>query len=130
MEIIRLKQGDEVVGALTERVRNLSSGIIIALGALSEATLKVYDLNLHKYNQKTFSGNLEVSSFTALISKNPDGKIGIHPHIVVGDQNFQTYCGHLESGIVSATFEAVIFKSENELSRKYSEEIGLNLLNI
>lgn len=128
MIIFRLKHGQKVVESITNKVQNIKSGMIFGLGALDEATLKLYNLKSKLYAKKKVKGPLEVGSFTALIAQNPDGKIGIHPHIVVSGRDFISYSGHLEEAIVGATFEAVVIEDKKILKRYSDLEIGLNLL--
>ena len=127
-KIFSLKRGDEVVGALTKRVGGAKSGVIFGIGALSEATLKLYDLERKRYHEKRFRGAFEVGSFMAVVAKAPNGQTSIHPHIVISGEGFLSHGGHLESGIVSATFEAVFLESEEEVNRYPDKDIGLNLI--
>lgn len=54
----------------------------------------------------------------------------LHLHIVLGDEKFQAYGGHLKNAVVSATCEIAIFELDSKIKRKYDDEIGLNLLDI
>jgi len=128
MLVFRLKQGKKVVESLTRKVQNIKSGVIFGLGALDEVTLKLYNLKRMRYAIKNVKGPLEIGSFIALIAENPDGKIGIHPHVVVSGKDFISFSGHLEEAVVGATFEAVILTSNQILKRYNDAEIGLNLL--
>lgn len=128
MKISRLKRGDFVAAELTEKVSGVKSGLVVGLGALSWVSLKSYNLETKKYLQKRIDGPLEVVSFQATIAEGVDGKIGLHPHIVVSDENFACFGGHLEEAEVGATFEYVILDSDEEIKRYYDEEIGLNLI--
>lgn len=130
MRIIRLKKGESLVKTLLKEIVDVESGIIFGIGALKEATLKIYDLNKKEYTKKKFEGNLEVGSFTAVIAKNPDGTVGIHPHIVISQNNFKSICGHLEEATVAATFEAIIVEDDKKIGRYFDKGIGLNLLNL
>lgn len=128
MNIFRLKKGDKVVESLTRKVKDTKSGIIFGLGALDEATLKLYNLDRKEFKLKKITGPLEIGSFMATIARNPDGKVAIHAHITVSSTDFASYSGHLEEAIVSATFEAVVLESDKILERYEDLEIGLNLL--
>lgn len=128
MEIFTLKKGDRVVESLTDRfAKDETYGYFSAIGALSWAKIKVYDLKTKQYQEKEITGNLEVCNLTGLIAKLEDGKTAIHPHITLANEKFEVFGGHLEEGEVSATLEVVVFESE-PMQRKFSEEIGLNLL--
>lgn len=129
VKVIRLKKGDRVIETLTGAIsREGKCGTLFGIGAVSEATIKVYNLAQKSYSQKTVRGNLEVCNLTGVVAKLED-KIAIHPHITLTNENFETFGGHLEEAVVSATLE-VIFVEGDSISRKYSEEIGLNLLDI
>ena len=128
MTIFRLKHGQRVVQSLTEKVKDIKSGVIFGLGALDEATLKLYNLDDKSFEKKKVTGPLEVGAFTAVIAQNPDGKIGIHAHIVVSGKDFKSFSGHLEEAIVGATFEAVVIQDDKILKRYSDLKIGLDLL--
>lgn len=128
MKVIRLNQSDKVVQKLTERLSKEPGGIVFGLGALHNATIMLYNLKDRSYKKKSINGPLEVCSFTAVLSKAPDGKTTLHPHIVVAGEDFKAWGGHLEEAEVGPTFEAVFIKSEQILKREYSKTIGLNLL--
>jgi len=49
-------------------------------------------------------------------------------HINIADKNHQSFDGHLNYAIISATFEGVLEVIEGETDRKYDDETGLNLL--
>jgi uncharacterized protein len=46
----------------------------------------------------------------------------------IADKENKSMGGHLNSAIVSATFEGVIEIIDGEIDRKFSDEIGLNLI--
>lgn len=128
MKIIRLKKGDLLIKALEKKVKDLKGGIIVGIGAISWAELKLYDLNKKEYKSGKIEGPLEVASFSAVVGFSPDGKKTLHAHICVSNDSFEVMGGHLEEGEVAATFEAAIFESENEVRRYYDSNIGLNLI--
>ncbi len=128
MQINRLKKGDNLVSELKKFVQDKNSGLIVGLGALESLTVKTYDLSLKQYHEKIIGGPLEVGSFTAIVGQSVEGTMDIHPHIVVSDKNFLTYSGHVETAIIGATFEFFYCQSDNDVSRYYDENIGLNLI--
>jgi len=128
VKVIRLNKGEHLIEALTEKLKGQSGGSVIGIGALSEVSLMLYNLKDKSYSKKTIKGSLEVCSFTAVVAKLPNSKIGLHAHIVVSGDDFICYGGHLEEAVVAATFEAVFTKSDQLLKREFSKEIGLNLL--
>jgi hypothetical protein len=128
MEIYRLKNGDSLIDELKKFVSRKDSGIIVGLGALENLTVKLYDLKLKKYQEKFIEGPLEIGSFTAIVAKDVQGNMDIHPHIVVCNREFRSFCGHVEKAIVGATFEFFYCKSNNAASRYFDKNIGLNLI--
>jgi predicted DNA-binding protein with PD1-like motif len=56
-----------------------------------------------------------------------EGNIYLHCHVNLGNEEFGSHAGHLNSAVVSATFEGIIDVIEGKVERKFSEEIGLNL---
>ena len=130
MKIYRLKKGEKVVESLTKFVDDLKikSGSIQALGALSQAEIMVYKLSNKQYVNKIIEDDLEVGGFFAIIAKDPEGNTHLHPHIIVSNDKFQTFCGHLKEATVAATFEFVISEGEEAVERYHDSEIGLNLI--
>jgi len=131
MKILALKKGDKVIERLTAIVDSMKiqSGLIVGLGALSKAELMVYKLAEKEYSSKVLEGSLEVGSFSAIIAKDPEGKTHLHPHIVLSNENFETFAGHVKEGVVGATFEVSIFEDQEVIERYHDSEIGLNLIN-
>lgn len=130
MLIHALRKGDRVVETIINLLstKEIKSGLIVGIGAFSEVTLMVYDLQIKEYLSKSINEQTEVGSFTAIIGKDPDGNTHIHPHVVVSNKEFNTFAGHLKEATVAATFEIVIFKSDQEVKRYKDSEIGLNLI--
>ena len=57
-----------------------------------------------------------------------DGEVYLHMHVNLGNDEHKSFAGHLNSAFVSATVEVIIDAFEGEVDRKFSDEIGLNLL--
>lgn len=127
MKIFSLKKGDPIVETLTKKFESLDvCGYFSAIGAVSWAKLKIYNLDEKEYYDKELEGSFEVCNLTGIVAK-LDGKTVIHPHIALSDKDFKVFGGHLEEARVSATLEVCFFENE-EIEREYNEEIGLNLL--
>jgi len=128
MKIFSLKKGELVIKTLEDKLKDVPSGLVLGLGALSWVRLKVYDLKKKEYNEIKVDGPMELVSFTATIAQTTEGKTGLHAHAVVSFNDFSTKGGHLEEAEVAATFEAVIIKSEEKVQRYFDKDIGLNLI--
>jgi len=128
MKIIRLKKGDLVLETLQSKLLKMNGGLVVGLGAVSWAKLKIYNLERKTYSSKKIDGPLEVVSFSATIAKTPENITGLHAHIVVSNDKFNVFGGHLKEAEVAATFEAAIIESGSEIKRYFDKKIGLNLI--
>jgi hypothetical protein len=59
-----------------------------------------------------------------------NGEIFLHLHANLCDKKNRSFGGHLNSAVVSATFEAVIDIVEGKIDRSFDVETGLNLMKI
>lgn len=98
MRIIVLKKGDKLVQSIISQLDGQKSGLVVALGALNWAILKVYDLDSKTYKEKKIEGPLEIASFNAVIAQGVDENISIHPHIVVSNKDFNCMGGAFRGG--------------------------------
>jgi hypothetical protein len=57
-----------------------------------------------------------------------NNEIYLHIHINLCDSSYNSFGGHLNYAIVSATFEGIIEKIDGTIDRELNEEIGLNLI--
>lgn len=128
---IRLEKGDEVCSSLKDAAleHSIKLGIISGIGVLDRATVGLFKASEKKYYPNTFTGDFEISSLTGNITV-MDEKPYIHVHAALSDKNGNTFGGHLSEGYVSATAEIFVITSNAEISRKFDENIGLNLLEI
>lgn len=80
-----------------------------------------------KYYSQTLEQDFEICPLVGNIST-MGGEVYLHLHITLGDKNQNCFAGHLNSAVVSATCEVVTEVIDGEVDRKFSKEIGLNLL--
>ena len=59
-----------------------------------------------------------------------NGKIYLHIHVNLADEEHRTFGGHLNEAVVSATCEAIIEEFEGEVDRFFDEKIGINLMDV
>ena len=100
---------------------------VSALGAVGDFTAGVFDVDEKKYHGNDFKGNFEIVSLTGTINT-MDGEFYAHLHMSAGDEKGRVFGGHLNRAVVSATCEMVINVIDGSVDRKFSDEIGLNLL--
>ncbi|MFH1849457.1 MAG: PPC domain-containing DNA-binding protein [archaeon] len=127
--ILRLERGERIAEALLNflRQQDVSLGYFFGLGAVSQAELAHYNLDTRKYSSKVLDGPREIISLSGNITE-MDGMPYIHPHISVSDSEMNCVGGHLKEATVAATCEIVVKVLDGRIGRKFSEEIGLNLL--
>lgn len=127
--IVRIDKGEEIVAQLLElcKKENIRLGTVTGIGATNKLTIGLFETESKTYISKTIEGDFEIAPLSGNITT-MNSDIYLHLHINVCDVNNRSYGGHLNSAIVSATFECVIEKFPNTVNRKFSDEIGLNLL--
>lgn len=126
--IVRLDKGEELIAALKDfcREKEIKLGTIFGLGAADKITLGLFKTKTKEYKTKEFIGDYELTSVSGNISR-LNNEVYLHLHANISDENCQVFGGHLSSANISGTFEGVIEKINGEISRKYNEDIGLNL---
>lgn len=127
---VRLDAGDEILeslAALAEK-EGLSLAAVSGLGAAGEVTLGIFQPGEKQYYSQTFAGAYEISSLTGNITR-MEGKPYLHLHITIGNPvTGECHAGHLSRAVISATAEIFITVLDGEAGRKFSNEVGLNLL--
>jgi uncharacterized protein len=126
--IIRIDRGEELVAKLKEFClkKKIKLGYISGVGATNKATIGLFDVETKKYHSKELKGNYEIIPLTGNIST-MNGELYLHLHINLCDSHHKSFGGHLNSCIVSATFEGVIVALKGKIEREFNPEVGLNL---
>ncbi len=128
---IRIDKGEEIVENLKSFCNqfDVQSGLISGLGSVTKAELGLYDLERKEFLKKDFHGIYEIASLNGNISS-MNGQPYIHIHAVLSDSECKTYGGHFAMGVVGATCEIIVTPFKNVADRFFSDEIGLNLLDV
>jgi len=124
-----LPHGKDLLAELThfcsEKV--IQTGILIAIGAVKDATVGYYNQIEKKYQTLYFNKHLEIASLNGNISEK-DNKTMVHSHILLTDSEGKAFGGHLMPGTTIFACEFWIFELEGEkLIRGYDEVTGLHL---
>lgn len=130
--IIRLEKGEEVIQILTKFCadNNIKSGSISGIGGTDNVTLKYYDQEKKEYTSKRFSGkNYEIIGLNGNISL-VEGKQFLHIHTVLGDSDYRTFGGHLESATIGITCEITINMADSTINRKFDDEFKLYFMDL
>lgn len=126
---LRIDKGEEVVETLKNfcKEHNIKLGMLTGLGATNRVTIGLFEAQSKKYFSKELTGNHEIAPLYGNITT-MNGEIYLHIHVNLGNEEHKSFAGHLNSAFVSATVEVIIDSFDGEVDRKFSEEIGLNLL--
>ena len=126
---LRLDKDEEIISTLINFVadKNIQSGVITGIGALTEVTLGYFNRREKKYLQRVFGDIYELLSLNGSISYTGEAPV-IHAHCVLGDADYRTHGGHLFSGLVAVTGEVYIRTFPDKFQRRHNDELSLNLL--
>jgi len=129
--LIRLERGEEVVATLKSFClkENIKNGEVRGIGSIETPTLAHYRVDNKKYSEKELPGTFEVTSLLGTVAL-ANNEALLHLHITLGNEQMQSFGGHLVKGIVSATLEMTLTVYPSEFSKSHSEEIGLNLYDL
>ncbi len=126
---IRIDRGEEILAQLEQVAEreNIRLATISALGAVNDFTIGVFHTDTKEYHSNHFVGCYEIVSLTGTITTK-DGAYYSHLHMSAGDGSGNVVGGHLNSALVSATCELVVTIIDGTVERRFSEDVGLNLL--
>jgi len=129
--VLRLNKGEEIMETLTRFCvdNKIGSGLFSGIGAVLNAQIGFYHLDKKEYSFKTFEKPLEIISLIGNVSL-VDHEPFLHVHVVLSDENYRAYGGHLKEAQVGATCEVYFFETEININRKLDEDIGLKLLDL
>lgn len=126
--VVRIDRGEEILTKIKELAlkENIKLAKVEALGATNDFTVGVYKVEEKKYYANSFKGNFEIVSLTGTINTMND-EFYTHIHMSAANDKGETFGGHLNRAIVSATCEMIITVIDGRVDRKFDESIGLNL---
>ena len=127
--ILSCAKGEEIIQELTRFCEegSIEAAKFTIIGAINEVELAWYDVHNKKYETKTLKEDLEIAGLFGNIAV-MDGNTMVHNHGVFSDRDMKVYGGHVNKAVVAAACEGMLTKLIGKIERKYSEEIGLNLM--
>lgn len=127
--ILRLDPGEEICERLTALAseEGIDLAEISGLGAVDTFTAGIFDTVNKVFIPRQYTGAFEIASLTGTLTRQ-DGKPYLHVHMSAGDVDGTVRGGHLSRARVSATAEIVVRIVQGNVGRKFSDAIGLNLL--
>jgi hypothetical protein len=103
---------------------------VTGIGAISEATFRLYDPATKQYVDKTFAEQMEITNITGNIS-HKDKEVYLHVHATCSRADYSCVGGHLLSARINGACELLVDQfGDTEVGRKYDEETGLNLYDL
>jgi len=129
--LLRLDPGEEILASLKALCaqESIALGAVQGIGAVNYAVLGLFDPATKQYRANVFEENLEIVSLTGNITT-MDGEVYLHLHMAVSDEQGRVFGGHLTEAVISVTAEIVIAQIDGAADRKFSEKIGINLLDV
>ena len=130
--VIKLQKGERLSEAIEQFIQEtkIEGGWIQGLGATLEATLGFYDLEKQEYQWRTFDGLHELVSLNGNLAFDEQGKMMLHAHCVIADQDYQTVGGHIKDLVAGATVELFVHRTFKPLHRKLDDEVGLQTFDL
>lgn len=128
--LVRLDPGDEVLASLKTvcQTEGIRMGVIASgIGALSSATVGLFEPDTKKYHSGEIKKPLEITALAGNVTT-MKGETYLHVHATLADIEHKAFGGHLNAATVSCTAEIIIEAFEGEVDREFSQEIGLNLI--
>ena len=127
--VVRIDRREEIVETLKKicKTLDIKLGIITGIGATDRASIGLFDIKTKKYYSTEFIGDHEIAPLYGNITKK-DGDIYLHLHVNICNKKHVSFGGHLNSALVSATFEGVITVIDGDVERKFNSDSGLNLI--
>lgn len=127
----RLDIDEEIVQSiklLCEKLQ-VKSAVVHGIGAVKSAKTGIFDFESGAYKENQFDKFAELISLDGNVTE-MDGEKYIHLHASFGDENGNTFGGHLKSAIIGATCELFIMTLDETIHRFHDEKTGLNLFDI
>ena len=127
--IVSLDNHVELMEALAAFCKDLTiyCGQVRGIGAISEATFRMYDPATKQYVDKTFTEQMEITNLTGNISQK-DKQPYLHIHAICSRENYSCVGGHLLSARINGACELLVDEfGDTFASREYDDETGLSL---
>jgi len=129
--ILKIDKGNKIVENIVKfcEDNNIAGAWVSGLGAVSKATVALYELETKKYYKKDLKGPFEIANLVGNIGK-VGNEIRAHLHIILTNKEMKAFGGHLDEAVVAATCEIKLEILEADIIRKRDDKIGLDLINL
>ncbi|MCR5522346.1 MAG: DNA-binding protein [Clostridia bacterium] len=129
--VLRLEIGEEVLSSIKELCKreNILCAEISGIGAASEATVGIYNIDEKKYYENVLQGPLEIVSLLGSVTQK-DGEPYLHIHASFSGDSCVCTGGHLNSAVIGVTAEIFIRKINAEINRVPHPVTGINVFDL
>lgn len=126
MFMVRVDRGEEVVAALREFARGekVECAAVSGLGALRDTRLAFFDAATREYHERLFEPVLELVNFTGNLGL-LEGEPFLHAHVILSDEEYRCYGGHLVSAVIGVTGEFAVSVGVAPIVRRFNPELGI-----
>ncbi len=115
-------------GILTAAAEDkVTTALLAGIGGVREVKLAYYDQKEKKYQEKTFHGQMELTSLVGNVTMK-DGAPFLHAHGTFARRDYSVIGGHVVSAVVSPLLEFVLTPTENTAVREFNESLGLYVI--
>ncbi|MFW5852629.1 MAG: PPC domain-containing DNA-binding protein [Nanoarchaeota archaeon] len=127
--LVRVDKGEEIVENLISvcRKEDVRLGSVMGIGATDNAVIGLFDTKEKQYHKTEIKEDMEITPLSGNVTT-MNGEVYLHLHINLGNRENKSFSGHLNSAVVSATFECVIDVFDGNVDREKDDEVGLNLI--
>ena len=128
-KIYKLDGGASLVDEILRiaRKEKIETAGVAAIGGVNSITLAYFNNTKKKYEEHVFDGFMELTSLLGNITVK-DGQPFLHAHCTVAKRDQSVLGGHLVSATVFPLVELIITPTSNRAERRFSKEVGLNLI--
>jgi uncharacterized protein len=131
--VLVFSQGEEVVQTIIDYCvrEKIHAASFTGIGAVKHVQIGFYDASTKEYVFKIEPGPFEVASMNGNLTS-VDGNAFIHLHAVLSrmDDTLQCIGAHVKAAVVAVTLEVILTIIDVPISRRYDDQIGLNLLDV
>ena len=128
--VLSVDNHEEIVEALTAfaREQGVTAGQVSGLGAVCEATFRLFDPVTKQFVDKTFREQMEIVNLTGNFSVRDNGEPYLHVHLICSRADYSCVGGPLLSARINGACELLVDKLPGVgVGRTYDPETGLNL---
>lgn len=127
--VVKIEKGEDVIEVIKSFAKDKDKSFTFSIiGACSYVELAYYDLEKRAYFTKVFEEkNIEIVSVTGNVAWF-ESEPAVHMHGVFSNERYETFGGHINKLVVSATGETIIDYLPEKIKKAYDEGTGLKLM--